>query len=511
LFAYNYKEKPLSEFMKPIRFPSALTLLLIITAVVALLTRLLPSGEFDKLIYDSEKNVFRLTGSDSKILPATQETLNELGVKIPLEKFTGQTLWKPVGIPGTYHRTNTKEQHFTAVIQAPLKGIVQAIDIILFVLILGGAIGVVHGTGAFDSGMVSLSHLLKGREHLLIVVITGLIAAGGTTFGMAEETIAFYPILIPVFLAAGYDAIVAVTCIYIGSSIGTMAGTVNPFATIIASDAAGINWLSGINGRIMFLFISLAVCLWYILRYARKVKKNPEDSLVFKQRQEIEKVFMRSEASLTPVLNLRQKLILLIFSACFIVMIYGVSGMGWWFMEMTTVFFVGSILIGLISGENERKLADSFVKGASDLLSVALVIGVARGITILMEEGQISDTLLYYSSLLVEGMPKVFFINVLYFVYMGLSLFISSSSGMAVLTMPIFSPLADVVGIDRELVVNAYQYGQGLFAFINPTGLILASLTVVNIGFNKWLRFIMPLFVILLIMGMIALSSGIYL
>jgi uncharacterized ion transporter superfamily protein YfcC len=141
---------------------------------------------------------------------------------------------------------------------------------------------------------------------------------------------------------------------------------------------------------------------------------------------------------------------------------------------------------------------------------VALIIGVARGITILMEQGQISDTLLYQSSLAVEGMPKGLFIGVLYLVYTGLSLFISSSSGMAVLTMPIFAPLADVVGIGRELIVNAYMYGQGLFAFINPTGLILASLTVVNVGYNKWLKFIIPLVGILAILGLIALLSGVY-
>jgi uncharacterized ion transporter superfamily protein YfcC len=191
-------------------------------------------------------------------------------------------------------------------------------------------------------------------------------------------------------------------------------------------------------------------------------------------------------------------------------MIYGVSALDWWFIEMTTVFFIGAILIGLVARINEREFVKAFINGAKDLLSVGLIIGVARGITILMENGQISDTLLDASSALVSEMPKEIFINMLYFVYAGLSLFIPSSSGMAVLTMPIFAPLADVVGIGRELIVNAYIYGQGLTAFINPTGLILASLTMVNVGYNKWLKFIMPLVAILMVLCMLMLTIGVY-
>ena len=160
---------------------------------------------------------------------------------------------------------------------------------------------------------------------------------------------------------------------------------------------------------------------------------------------------------------------------------------------------------------NEKLFVKSFIAGAKDLLSVALIIGVARGITVLMEDGQISDTLLNAGSGLVSDMPKGIFVNLLYFVYAGLSLFIPSSSGMAVLTMPIFAPLADVVGIGREMIVNTYIYGQGLMSFINPTGLILASLTMVNVGYNKWLKFMGPLLLILTILSMLFLTIGVYL
>ena len=205
-----------------------------------------------------------------------------------------------------------------------------------------------------------------------------------------------------------------------------------------------------------------------------------------------------------------KKIILFVFAMCFIVMIYGVSFQEWQFLKMTVVFFVGAILIGIIGKINEYTFVDVFIKGASDLLGVAIIIGIARGVTILMIDGQISDTLLYYASNATNGMNKGVFINAMLYIFGGLSFFIPSSSGMAVLTMPIMSPLADGVGIGREFIVNTYQYGMGLFYLINPTGLILAALAIVKIGFNKWLKFIMPLVLILLITTMVLLTISVY-
>ena len=177
---------------------------------------------------------------------------------------------------------------------------------------------------------------------------------------------------------------------------------------------------------------------------------------------------------------------------------------------MTMIFFVASILVGFVCQIKEKKFIEEFIKGANDLLGVALIIGIARGISWLMEESSISSTLLYYSSLAVEGMPKGIFINLMLFLYAGLSFFIPSSSGLAVLSMPIMAPLSDVVDIPREIVVNAYQYGMGLMAFITPTGLILASLTMVNVGYNKWLKFILPLLLLLTLLTMAVLTIQVY-
>lgn len=497
--------------MKALKLPTAQTILLIITAIVALLTWIIPAGKYDSLAYDKSADSFVKTHLETTTsLPATQSTLDSLGVNIPLEKFTNGDIWKPIGIPNTYNQLESKPQGLTALIKAPIKGIMESIDIILFVLILGGMIGIMHYTGAFDSGIAWLAKALKGKEFLLIIIVTSLIALGGTTFGLAEETIAFYPILIPIFLAAGYDAMVALACIYIGSSIGTMCSTVNPFSAIIASNAAGINWTTGLNGRLIMLVLGTLICILYILRYAQKVKKNPSQSLIYDQKAQIEALFENNTTNAKP-LNNQLRLILSIFALCFVIMIYGVSQLEWWFTEMTAVFLVGSIIIGVLGQIKETKFVDTFIKGANDLLGVAFIIGIARGVSVIMDQGLISDTILHNASSITEGMNKGVFANVMLFVYAGLSFFIPSSSGMAVLTMPIMSPLADTVGVGREVVVNAYQYGMGLFAFINPTGLILASLAIVKVGLDRWLKFVIPLLIILTIFTMIALTVSVYL
>ncbi|MBL4651128.1 MAG: YfcC family protein [Aureispira sp.] len=300
--------QPLDELPKKssFSFPTAHTVLLIIAAVVALSTWFIPAGKYDKLEYKAATDntpalfIHHAQGGDQE-LPGTQATLDGLGMKIEVQKFENGDIWKAVGIPGTYHKVKANRQGITEFIQSPLKGIKDAIDVILFVLIIGGFIGIVNHTGAFDAGVSRLASRLKGRETWLIIIISSLIAIGGTTFGLAEETIAFYPILVPVFLAARYDAMVALATIYIGSCMGTMASTVNPFSAIIASNAAGISWTSGLYGRLLMLVLGMGICLWYIIRYAEKVRADPSASLIFDQKESIEAQFMNT--NLTKSIN----------------------------------------------------------------------------------------------------------------------------------------------------------------------------------------------------------------
>jgi uncharacterized ion transporter superfamily protein YfcC len=489
------------------KFPAAQSILLIIAALVTILTWLIPAGSYNSLSYDSASDQFSIQSQDSSYtLPSKQASLEELNIKIPLEKFTSGAIYKPISIPNTYEQLPSQPQGFIDFLSAPIKGIIEAADIIFLVLIIGGMIGIMNTTGAFNAGMSWLSKALKGREFLLIIFTTLLISLGGSTFGLAEETLAFYPILIPIFIAAGYDSMVGLASIFLGSAIGVMCSTVNPFATIIASDAAGISWTSGLDGRMIIYVICMSVTIIYILLYARKVKKNPAKSLVDAEATKSLSYINEASKDNEIPLTLRLRAILLIFTTCFIIMILGVSQWDWWFVEMTTVFFAGSIVIGFIAKMKESAFINSFIQGAGDLLGVAFIIGLARGITILMNDGLISDSILFYASEFTTGMNKGVFVNVLFFIYQGLTFFIPSSSGMAVLTMPILSPLADNVNIGREVIVNAYQLGNGLFNSISPTGLVLASLGLVKIGYEKYLKFMLPLYAILALIGMVFLT-----
>jgi len=493
-----------------LKFPSAQTILFIIAGLVAIMTWLVPAGKYDSLSYNSDTEKFeRVTGTQTTELTADQATLDKLGIKIPLQKFTSGGIYKPIGIPNTYKEVESNPQGVAAFLQSPIKGIIAAADIIFLVLIIGGLIGIMNLTGSFDAGIARLANALRGREYLLIILVTVLVALGGTTFGLAEETMAFYPILVPVFIAARYDAIVGLASVFLGSAIGTMCSTINPFSAIIASDASGINWTTGLVGRATMLGICLIITIGYIMRYAKRVKNDPTKSIVYDQKEELEKKF-GFDANKEIELTGRHKLMLTVFTLCFVIMIIGVSMLDWWYVEMTTVFLVGSILIGFLAKLKESDFLAAFAKGAGDLLSVAFIIGIARGVSIIMDDGQISDTMLHYASGITEGMNKGVFANVMMFVYSGLSFFIPSSSGMAVLTMPVMSPLADTVDVGREVVVNCYMYGMGLFYLLNPTGLILASLAVVNIGFEKWLKFVLPLFVILVLVTMAVLTVSVY-
>lgn len=341
---------------------------------------------------------------------------------------------------------------------------------------------------------------MEGREKWLIISLILLIALGGTTFGMQEETIAFYPILVPIFLAAGYDLIVPVAAVYGGSCIGLMGALINPFGTIIASDAAGVSWTEGIESRIAMLVLGSIVLIWYIVRYAEGVKKNPETSILYGLN--IKNPFEKKGASVSAGKMTKGTWVLLgLFALTFVVMIYGVSSQGWWFEEMTALFLLAAIILGVVQRTSESAFVIAFVNGAKDLLGVALIIGVARGITIVLNNGLISGTLLNEASNLVSGTSPLIFLPMLMIVFFVLAFFISSSSGLALVSMPIMGALANVVGVPTEEIVNAYLFGFGLMQFITPSGLILPSLAMVNVPYNVWLKFIVKLLVPLAILG----------
>lgn len=491
-------------------FPAPLTVLMIVIVIAAIATWLLPAGKYNTLSY-KDGNSFIIETTDGEVqAPFTQKTIDSLGIRISLKSFEKGDIRKPVSIPGSYHRLEKNQQSFINILQAPLKGIYETIDIILFLLMIGSFINIFYASGAMEKGIVRLSHKMKGRETWLIVVLCFLFIVAGTTYGMDAEAMAFYPILVPVFLAAGYDLLVPVAVIFLGTQIGQLSSVTNPFSTVIASNAAGVNWIDGITERVIMLFVSSAVTIYYIVRYAQKIKKNPSASLVYKIDGTVKSPFpLITQHEDNPPLNTKTILLLSLFALTFITMLTGVIFLGWWLLEMSTVFLAASIITGFILRLPEKVFIEKFIKGAADLLGVSFIIGVARGVTIILNEGKISDSILYYSTQMVAGMPPELFIVMLLILYLVFTIFISSTSGMAVVTMPIIGSLAVVIGIQGKDIVNAYLYGMGIMNIISPTGLILPFLALVNVSYKTWLKFVYPLLFILFIICAVFLLIGV--
>jgi uncharacterized ion transporter superfamily protein YfcC len=498
--------------MFKLKLPSPITILMMIIVFAGLCTWVIPAGKYDTLTY-TEESGFAVNSNDKEMqVPFTQHTLDSLHLKIPLIQFEKGEIKKPISIPNTYHKLDSNKQGFLAMLQAPVKGVNQAIDIIFFILMIGAFMQIFNTSGAMEQGLKTLSYRMKGREAWLIITLTFLFSFAGGSYGMAEEGFAFYTILIPVFIAAGYDLIVPVAVIFGGTNLGTLASFTNPFSTIIASNAAGINWKDGIAERLIMFAITTIITIWYIVRYANKVKKDPTYSLVYRVDGILPSIPVDMQVAATPPEPLTNKTIalLLLFLATFLAMVGGVIKLGWWLTEMTTIFLAAAILVAIILRMKEKVFITEFLKGAESLLGVAIILGVARGITIVLNDGNISDSIVFYASQAISGMPPSLFIIVAFFMFILFSFFISSSSGMAMLTMPIIGSLAVMVGVPGREIVNAYLFGMSIMQFVSPSGLILPSLALVNVSFKAWVKFISPLLLILTIICIACLLIGIH-
>ena len=460
------------------RFPTAYTILFLLIILVAALTWIIPAGSYDRVMND--------------------------------------TVGREVAVAGTYQEVVPNEQGFVEVMLAPGAGFydpdsyaANAIDVALFVLFLGGFLGIVNATGAIDTGIRSVMRKLEGREIWMIPIMMTLFAIGGTTYGMAEETLAFYAILIPVMIAAGYDAVTGVAIILVGAGVGVLGSTINPFATVIAANAAGIPFTDGMALRFVLLIGGLVICAAYVMRYARRVKADPSLSVVAKQAEVHRKIFLKPhhDKGADPQLTGTQSVVLIILALTFLVMIWGVSTQGWWMARMGALFLGSAIVIGLFARMGEKKLTSSFIDGARELLGVALVVGLARGIVVIMDNGLIADTILHSAEQTLAGLNDLVFINLMFWIQIGMSFSVPSSSGLAVLTMPILAPLADFAGVGRDLTVTAYQSANGLVNLINPTfAVVMGGLAIGRVSHDRWLAFIWPLLLILTVFISAALS-----
>ena len=444
------------------------------------------------------------------------------------ERALNPNLGAEAPVPGTYHNVDPNPQGLTSVILAPIAGMYDpgllgssssaAIDVALFVLIIGGFLAVVTKTGAIDAGIGGLLHKLKGREILMIPILMIAFALGGTSYGMAEETLAFYALVIPVFLRAGYDTVTGVAVIMLGAGIGTLGSTFNAFATVVASQGAGIPFTTGIVLRFVILAACLAIGILYVMRYARRVQAEPSRSIVADMATENRNFFLKSseeEGDNLPELTTIRSVILGLFGLTFVAMIYGVVALDWWMGEMSGLFLAMAIVVWIVAKfgpetrMDEKTLVDTFVDGARDLLGVALIIGVARGVVVIMDAGKITDTILHSAEEFVMGLSEITFISAMFVIQLLMSFLVPSSSGLATLSMPIMAPMADFANVGRDLVVTAFQSANGLVNLFNPTfAVVMGGIAIGRVSYERWLRFVFPLVLMLAVVILVALSIG---
>lgn len=479
------------------------------------------------------------------------------------------------------------------IVNAPVQGFIDAIDICIFVLVLGGFLAIITETGALDAGIAALVHKLKGNELILIPILMFIFSIGGTTYGMLEETVPFYLLLAATMVAAGFDSIVGCAVVLLGAGCGVLGSTVNPFAVGAAVDSlsgTGIEINQGIIlalGCILWL-VSLAISIIFVMRYAKKVKAEKGSTILSLQEQENQSQMMAEwglkesddeeatdDAAAPKKMTTRQKWSLIVFGLTFVVMIVSFipwSSLGvdffdlgatteevttpvtaeeitavyddstgtaltipesvegtdtaeetvtpawsawltgtplgtWYFGEATAWFFIMSLIIGLIGGINQDRFVKSFIAGAGDMMSVVLIIALARSITVLMGDTGLSDWILVTAADGLRGMSAIIFAPLSYLLFILLSFLIPSSSGMATVAVPIMGGLASGLNFSVETMIMIFVAGNGLVNLFTPTcGAIMGGLALAKVEYSTWLKFGAKLFIILGVVSMVILT-----
>ena len=436
---------------------------------------------------------------------------------------------------------------------APVKGFADALPVCLFVMILGGFLGMMTETGALDNGIAVLVQKLKGNEIMLVPVLMLIFSLGGTTYGMCEETVPFYALLAATMMAAGFDPMVGAATVLLGAGCGCLGSTVNPFAVGAAVDA-----LTGVGIEVnQSIIIGLGAVLWivttgmsifFVMNYAKKVKADKGSTILSMQElKDAEETHGKAASEVNKEVKLtgRQKGVLIAFAFTFVVMIVGfipladlnegvanffdagavydadgtaivqgwsalITGLPigqWYFDEASTWFFLMAVLIGIIGGLSEKQIVNTFITGAADMMSVVLVIALARGISVLMASTGLDVYVLDAAANALAGLSGVIFAPMSFLVYFGLSFLIPSTSGMATVSMPIMGPLAVKLGFSPEVMVMIYSAAIGIVNLFTPTsGAIMGGLALAKIEWTTWLKFALKLIVALSVVCAIILT-----
>ena len=436
---------------------------------------------------------------------------------------------------------------------APIKGFADALPVCLFVMILGGFLGMMTETGALDNGIAVLVQKLKGNEIMLIPVLILIFSLGGTTYGMCEETVPFYALLAATMMAAGFDPMVGAATVLLGAGCGCLGSTVNPFAVGAAVDA-----LTGVDIAVnQSIIIGLGAVLWivttgmsifFVMNYAKKVKADKGSTILSMQElKDAEEAHGKAASEVHKEVKLtgRQKGVLIAFAFTFVVMIVGfipladlnegvanffdagavydadgnavvqgwsalITGLPigqWYFDEASTWFFLMAVLIGIIGGLSEKQIVNTFITGAADMMSVVLVIALARGISVLMANTGLDVFVLDAAANALAGLSGVIFAPMSFLVYFGLSFLIPSTSGMATVSMPIMGPLAVKLGFSPEVMVMIFSAAIGVVNLFTPTsGAIMGGLALAKIEWTTWLKFALKLIVALSVVCAVILT-----
>ena len=439
------------------KLPHVYTIMFLLIVVFAVLTWIVPSGQYQR------KTISTAAGEREVAVAGTYEQVD----KNYTDSETGETI--------------NLGQDIFAVLQAPTKGIQEAADVVAFVLLIGGSFAIITKTNALNAGMSRVIKKLKNKDILIIPITMTLLSICGTTFGMSEEALPFYAIFIPIMMGIGYDSMTAFIICFLGPNLGYCASTIDPFNVLIAQGIIGIEGNPQLWLRAVSWVIFTAVGIAWAMRYAMRVKKNPESSIVYEDDKLKRIEFSVTDASIEEEFTIRQKLVLIDFACGMGIIVWGLVTQGWYMNEISAVFL-----------------------GIADFAYAAIVIGIARGILVIAEGGMIIDTILQALATALAGAPAAVYTTFMYIVLGLLSLLVPSSSGLAALTMPVMGPLTELMGLNPEAAVTALQFANQTINTISPVaGMTVAGLAVARISFGQWWKTIWKFFIFMVVFGLI--------
>lgn len=405
---------------------------------------------------------------------------------------------KMVVVPGSYQQIDVEAPGIFDLFLSLEQGYVAAADIMFLIIFAYGFVYMLTKNGTMDAALGTMVKKVGNRVQLLIPITMLILGFLSSTMGIYEEVYGLFPIFVGIFIALGYDALVGGATIFLGVSIGYAAGTTNPYNIAVAQDIAGVGLYSGMWMRWLVFFVFEAVSILYVMHYARMVKTNPAKSVLYGI--ELEQVEHKSLDDLNDVkMTTRQKLCLVLFFGVIAFLLYAVLNLGWYVDEISTLFLMAMVAAGILSGYSATEICKTFIESTKTMVSSMLVVGFTRGITILMKQGCITDTIVYGLVSMLEGCSKYVAAYGMLIIQNIIKFFINGSTSQATITMPIMAPTAELVGLSKQIAVMAYQFGNGFADFFWPTGCALCC-GLMGVPINKWYKFATKLFLIFVVL-----------